>query len=202
MNLEGLIIFVYVVLVLVALALLYRLFMAEKGIRKSDTEVVSYGPGESPVISADGMSIMVSVGQKRKPLPQSHDHISLTERSGSKRKYKCGHIGPKWYKLDIYGIESLEMNNKRVDECPACLVARLNRHVIRCALCGLPISPGESVALYHKDSSSVRKDVATIVDENAAVGCLRWDCCPSGGFLAGHWSEEGFVPMDFESCTH
>ncbi|MEK7181089.1 MAG: hypothetical protein AAB738_02005 [Patescibacteria group bacterium] len=64
----------------------------------------------------------------------------------------------------------------------------------RCARCGLVILPGMAVALYGQESEGLRLDIATNID-GAIIGCMRWDCCPSGGFLAGHWSEQGFQPL-------
>jgi hypothetical protein len=58
--------------------------------------------------------------------------------------------------------------------------------------------PGDGVALYGKGSTGIHESATILDDGVSAVGCLRWDCCPSGGFFAGSWTEEGFKPADFD----
>lgn len=122
------------------------------------------------------------------PLPESHDQIRILERSEKQRKYMCGHRGPKMFKLDVYGSHTKPFEQK--DECPDCVLARYRKHVIKCALCGLHIVPGEGVALY-SPGPDMHQEYATRVGDSV-IGCLRWDCCPSAGFFAGNWSEVGF----------
>jgi hypothetical protein len=69
----------------------------------------------------------------------------------------------------------------------------MKKSAIRCCLCGYGIVEGDGVALYHKNSSGINKEVATFVGDSV-VGCLLWDCCPSGGFYAGNWTLDGFKP--------
>ncbi len=76
----------------------------------------------------------------------------------------------------------------------------MKQSAIRCCLCGYGILPGDEVALYHKKSKGIKKDIATFI-EDGAVGCLLWDCCLSGAFFAGHWTSQGFRPAFSEGRT-
>ncbi len=181
-----------VLAVVLTLHRLFRPFPKTKG-----PEIVSkiHPPG-SGLQTTDGMEVAVSVGPKRDPLPPSNNFIALESSSKKTRISKCGHVGPRTFHLNIYGIRSVEFNAKKV-ECPTCITARIKKEVIQCAVCGLPIGPGEGVALYSMVGPGIRKDIATYVD-GAVIGCLRWNCCPSGGFFSGHWTENGFAPIDWK----
>ncbi|MDD5165399.1 MAG: hypothetical protein PHG25_02580 [Candidatus Pacebacteria bacterium] len=163
---------------------------------KSVEIVTEIHPPGSGLRSVDGTEVAISIGPKRDALPPSNEHIALESPSKKTRVSKCGHVGPKTYHLNLYGIRSIEFSAKEA-ECPSCLTARIKKEIIRCAVCGLPICPGEGVALYSIESPGIRKEIATIVDD-AVIGCLRWSCCPSGGFFAGHWTEKGFTPIDWK----
>ncbi len=75
-------------------------------------------------------------------------------------------------------------------------MALVKKHAIHCALCGLPIHPGDPVALYSDGPQTL--SCATELEEGVVIGCLRFDCCVSAGFLAGVWSEDGLVPASFD----
>lgn len=144
------------------------------------------------VSGPSGEHIIVSAGPVPKPLPRSNDEICIVGLSTRKIANECGHDGPQWYQLNMFGLVSDKIDDGK--HCPDCLINQLRQHVIRCSLCGLPIFPGNGVALYHESSEGLKhKDVSVRVGESY-IGCLRWDCCPSGGFFAGHWSEDGFKP--------
>lgn len=143
--------------------------------------------------SPQGMTIVAAAGTyKPENLPQSDDRIELIWRGWRQRKYACGHEGPRSYQIHLYGVDSKKTSNW--DTCPSCHIAMLKREVIRCAACGLPIFPGDGVSLYSRESKGLDLSIATLVGESV-IGCMRWDCCPSGGFFAGHWSEHGFKSL-------
>ncbi len=129
---------------------------------------------------------------------------------------KCGHLGPSKATLNIYGTImnfDVDKNIKNVNgqitadsekcPCPECCFNYYKEKSIRCALCGTGITPGDGVAIYSYKTSPegkeqeanphFRMDLATKIGGNV-VGCIRWDCCPSGGFFAGHWGDQGFEP--------
>lgn len=113
---------------------------------------------------------------------------------------KCGHTTPGRTKIVFWNLVSEQdfCKAKKVDNiCPDCMLKLLQKHAIRCALCGCAIFLGEGVALYHKSSGGVNKEAATFVGDNV-VGCTHMNCCPSGGFFAGYWTEGGFESA-FES---
>lgn len=149
------------------------------------------------VHSPRGLKVFVSAGPEQKPLPASHDDISIVEPVG-KRRYACAHSGAKSFALDVYG--EITKTIKQKEECPICMQARYQKHVVRCALCGLGIAPGDGVALYGADSLDVHLEWATRIN-NSVIGCMRWDCCPSGGFFVGNWSEAGLKPRFENSAT-
>ncbi len=148
---------------------------------------------ENP-IGADGMVVSVSVGDPTvsSRLPQATDAFAIVECGRFTRTYECGHRGARWFVIDTYGLRTKKIHRK--DLCPECTLALFKKHIIRCALCGLRIAPGEGVALYSARSQDIKRDIATLVGEDSVIGCLRWDCCSSGGFFAGNWSEDGFIP--------
>jgi hypothetical protein len=138
----------------------------------------------------NGERIIASAGPEKKPLPQYDDRFEIIERSNwFPRKYNCGHMGARWFRIHAYGEESKKIRQK--ENCPECFLADVRQHIIHCCLCGLPIVPGDPVALYG-GGEDIKLDIATVLSGGSIVGCLRWDCCPSGGFFAGHWTENGF----------
>ncbi|MBI2055542.1 MAG: hypothetical protein HYT42_01475 [Candidatus Sungbacteria bacterium] len=148
--------------------------------------------GKSPV-SADGMVVVASIGRlKPGQLPEATDTFAIVERGPLTRSYECGHHGSQWFIIDTYGERTRRI--QRTDLCPECTLTLLKKHIIRCALCALSIVPGDGVALYSAESEGLRLDIATLVNEGNVIGCLRLGCCPSGGFFAGNWSEDGFIP--------
>lgn len=121
-------------------------------------------------------------------LPKTDDRLEIVSRSGPIKRYECGHDGASSFNLHIYGEEMAGVEQDK--SCPDCALVSVQKHFIRCALCGLYIGPGDGVVLY-AGSRSIKKETATKV-EMGYLGCLRWDCCPSGGFFAGHWTKTGF----------
>lgn len=145
------------------------------------------------LVSPRGLTAIAEGGDVSDPsrLPMSRDDCSVFAASEDQNEYQCGHTGPKTFRLNMWGLESKEFAQK--ERCPSCFLERFKQYSIRCVLCGLPIFPGEAVALYHESGGKLRREIGTKV-KDSYLGCLRWDCCPSGGFFAGHWTEEGFRP--------
>jgi len=130
------------------------------------------------------------------------DECHIEPDSDAKVKYGCGHTSWRDFHGVFYGESYGPASKKRGrDTCPECVLAKTLSLSIRCALCGLVIMPGAPVALYAGPTSSFRKSCAT-KHEGQFVGCLRWDCCPSGGFFAGHWDGEKVLPaFDGGNCA-
>jgi len=130
---------------------------------------------------------------KDKPLPDPTDEFGIRPLSDRTVKYGCGHEGHTEYVGHFYGLE-LEPTKEALksrEKCPQCVADAMRDVTIHCALCGLPIFPGEPVALYAGPKKAFRKEPGWVTKHDGqAVGCLRWDCCPSGGFFAGHWDGE------------
>jgi hypothetical protein len=114
--------------------------------------------------------------------------------------FNCGHTMPAHGKISFWNCifeEDFSGETEIEAMCADCALKHLQKHAIRCALCGRVIIPGSAVALYDKCNKYINKQAATFVDD-CVIGCLYADCCPSGGFFAGHWTEKGFEPL-FES---
>lgn len=142
------------------------------------------------IVSADGFRVVASAGPPRQPLPPYTHRVEISSRSRwFPRRYDCGHRGARRFSLHVFGENVDPLRQKEL--CPECFVAWVKQYTIHCALCGLPIYPGAPVALYNDSQKML--SCATEHSEGVVVGCLRFDCCPSAGFFAGHWSEEGFV---------
>ncbi len=113
-----------------------------------------------------------------------------------KVRYACGHDYAVLFGHDFYG-ERLDVSDQyaaKREKCGDCMLAEIRPLLIRCCHCGRAIMPGEPVAAYG-DNGMFRKEWCTgLPDSDAVLGCMRWNCCPSGGFFAGHWSVRGFVP--------
>jgi hypothetical protein len=168
--------------------------------KPDDTEALAMreqGETEGP-ISPDGLVCVASTREPdRSKLPAAHDRFEAVPLTEKRAQYKCGHEDFAKFKLDIYG-EAVELNDKfwkERPECSTCHIARMKPFIPRCALCGLPIYPGDGVAVYAYARQFKKKPWVYRVgpDGEAVLGCTRWECCPSGGFFAGHWDGEKFV---------
>lgn len=149
---------------------------------------------KSKLRSPVGMAVIASVGG---PDPAdapraSHDEIRAIPASDRQHQFECGHVGPKRYDLDLFG-QVMKNSGETPRKCGKCLEDHLRRDVARCAVCGLVIFPGEGVAVYAPDSDFPSAWVTEV--DGGVIGCLRMSCCPSGGFFAGHWTTEGFLPL-------
>ena len=114
--------------------------------------------------------------------------ISLFTR---RAKFSCGHVDKlKGKRKD--GDEtitwSLSPGKSSESVCPKCAF----ENAIKCCFCSKKIYPGSPVAVYAISSRGINWEVAVKLDEHQVIGCLRSDCCPSGGFFAGYWTVNGF----------
>lgn len=143
---------------------------------------------DSSNVTFGGLGIVATTHQPRK-LPESTDACIIAYKTNNKKAYDCGHTEAALFTINLYGMESEQIDQNA--KCPSCMLEELKKFAIRCVLCGLPILPGEPVALY-SGGGKMRTDIATKFEDNY-IGCLRWDCCLTAAFFAGHWSEEVFV---------
>jgi hypothetical protein len=69
---------------------------------------------------------------------------------------------------------------------------------IRCAFCGRTIQPDEGVCTHAEGGA--RPEWTTRERNGRPLGCLRTDCCPSGGYFLGYWTGSD-VDYAFEGRT-
>lgn len=148
------------------------------------------------VSSPDGMKVVASVGGESRGEEEGlnealHDEIRALPASDEMKDFACGHRGISLYHMDLYG-QVLHSNGKSPEKCGQCAAEWFRSISRRCALCGLVIMPGDAVALYCPSRKFKRERVTEV--KSGVLGCMRWDCCPSGGFFAGHWTGQGFRP--------
>ena len=151
-------------------------------------------------VTPDGttVTIIASAGDepRKENLPKASNELRIASASWFKKKYACGHRGPRRFTLFVYGITAYPTDANH--QCPNCCIKEIKRMVIRCASCELPIFPGDGVALYHPTTEGLNLAVANFVGPEAVVCCLRFDCCTHPELFAGHWSEKGFKQFSFE----
>jgi hypothetical protein len=122
-------------------------------------------------------------------LPKATDTCEVVAALKKRVKAKCGRMAPQRFVLSIFGERTRVISSKK-SGCPECVTKELTASVIRCALCGLPIWPGQAVGLYSISLNKrlLRLNIATKVGDNA-IGCMRWNC-GEGAAFAGHWTGE------------
>lgn len=128
--------------------------------------------------------------------PEATDVVRVIREAGKPVPYACGHPFAPRFEIDCYGQE-LSLADEAVakrEKCGPCALEEFKRVVIRCGACGFAILPGDGVALYVDDRKTFPKRERVTLHEKQVVGCLRMDCCPSGGFYAGNWDGTKFVP--------
>ena len=111
-------------------------------------------------------------------------------------RFACGHDYATRFGHDFYG-ERMEVADSYAamrEKCGDCMLAEIKPLIIRCCACGHVIMPGEGVAAYGNDGSFNAAWCTELPDGKTVLGCMRRECCPSGGFFAGHWSSSGFRP--------
>lgn len=104
--------------------------------------------------------------------------------SGSIRvKFRCGDVGPGAIVYDLFGTKIKASFSENSPFCPDCCLKQLREQVIRCALCGHPILPGEVVHLARVQEA---KPEWTTRYGGEQVLCNSSDCAAPN--LAGTWT--------------
>ncbi|MCB0337200.1 MAG: hypothetical protein KDD62_12870, partial [Bdellovibrionales bacterium] len=144
-----------------------------------------------------GMRMVAQAGDLADPtkLPISSKEIKLLEGRGDGCVASCGHPSYRELIFNVYG-EELTLPGTKF--CESCGLLELSKDIIPCIQCGLPIFPGDRVALYQKRFWQARRRKKAVQVDGMMVGCMRRDCCPCfGAYFAGHWGgERGFIPSD------
>ncbi|MDO8505678.1 MAG: hypothetical protein Q7S48_03825 [bacterium] len=135
---------------------------------------------------------------KKKQTPRHNGPCEIRSSSKKTVSYSCGHDGPRQASAVFWGEERpiKEDRDPAKSNCPQCLLMETLRVSIRCCLCGCIIMPGDGVAIYDPKCNPKlgHPAWATATPDGQLVGCLSMDCCPSGAFFAGQWTEAGFHP--------
>lgn len=130
------------------------------------------------------LQVVASSRTECRPLPEPVATLAIVWEGWWCRNYACGHRGPRAFKVNVFGAVSRRIRQRA--RCPDCFLEHEAKRTAKCACCGLPIMHGDPVALYVPVPAMKYLAGASQVD-GAVVGCLRWDCAPTGGFFAGHW---------------
>ena len=108
----------------------------------------------------------------------------------------CGHkTRKKGFMYNGKSTSIMEMplaSNGHPDYCLECI----GKMSIRCAWCGEPITIGAPITLYLPNKELKVPNYAVKYgegDEQALVGCLRWDCADTGADMCGQWMPPGVV---------
>jgi hypothetical protein len=152
---------------------------------------------KTPVASdAEVMELVASVGGPEEKPPECTDVLAAFALSDTKVKYACGHEYADKFGHDFYGekCEVLETTLARRDLCGECMLDQVRPYIIRCAACGFSIWPDEPVAVYGNNGSFKKERCTTTSGGGGVLGCMRMNCCPSGGFFAGRWNGQTLVP--------
>jgi hypothetical protein len=140
-------------------------------------------PEPSPIIPEQDPAIVdwVETGAQNNPWWR------FWRRPNPSRVYGCGHTGPRHFVLRIWGREIGVAPKAAGKHCPDCSLKELQSQSFRCCLCSLAVIPGNPVAVY--DAGSIQpKGFEFKVIEGYALGCMDWNCCPTGGFYGGNWT--------------
>lgn len=146
-----------------------------------------------------GLVLRLVIGQKdsrrlraskgdTEALPEATDSIKVVATNGTKRKYDCGHTGPRGFLVDFWGSREINTEDSRI--CPDCLIQIAGDGTIRCFDCHLPIYKGNPVNLWIKDFREKQRD-GTVVINGQKICCLRWSCATTMAAFAGYWNGEG-----------
>lgn len=176
-----------------------RMWMRLKG-SSTPTESASTHEPKPP---ADVL-MMVASSQESKSMPPPSDTCTVENKTGQEIEYNCGHRCAKQFTISLFGesLEPSDAGHAQSELCAECLLAKLRPSIIRCALCGFGIMPGDRVAAY-ADNGKFKKEWKTTIgdgEKKGVIGCMRWECCPSGGFFAGHWMGDHFVSAFAAGC--
>ncbi len=121
------------------------------------------------------------------------DTLAAYARNDEIVRYDCGHEYAKSFGFDFYGERRgvIGEHAEKREKCGDCLLAEIGPRLIRCCRCGCAIMPGQAVAAYDDDGSFKKAWSTVMPGGGCVIGCMRMDCCPSGGFFVGHWSSQG-----------
>ncbi len=160
--------------------------------------------------SIPGLELILAVGADMEPMVPEQDpsivdwvEVAPPENESTEIIHsQCGHTGPKWYEVRLWGDRYSPYDEIRQLRCPACNVEHLAKVAIRCCVCGLPILPGDGVVFYNLDSVTGQDfSITTYKQEESgntyALGCGRWNCCWEGIAIVGRWQEDGIITYDF-----
>jgi hypothetical protein len=140
----------------------------------------------------EGQRAALSVSSEDDRPAGPNDKVRIVAQSPDAAQYECGHDGPSWYYLSVFGDTPTKIISRKW--CPDCFVKLVQEYTTRCACCGLPIRPEDGVTFYHASNPRiVHRDTYQVDD--FYIGCMRDDCREPTKFLMGHWAGHEFRPV-------
>ena len=134
-------------------------------------------------------------------MPEPEERCEVVADSDAREPYACGHQGLVAFHANLWGthVAPTKFALSQREKCPDCMFTHLRPALIRCALCGHAIMPGQPVALC--SGGKLREEIATRTPDGSFICCMRRECCPSGGFFAGFWDGKRFVSASDQDLT-
>lgn len=118
----------------------------------------------------------------KSPLPPSTEIFAMVKHDGEPVTYDCGHLYAPRFALDPYGGEEYPFDNAMPEKrklCGDCMLPRLRRGLVRCAMCGHAIPPGDLIVLYDKSDAKNEAWCFPVEMTDGAtrvVGHADWRC--------------------------
>lgn len=82
----------------------------------------------------------------------STDTIKIIPVGTGQRQYRCGHTGPKTFKINFWGDEN-DSDPEWYAQCPNCLVQTLKETTTQCSVCHRPIYAEQDAVEYQRGNA-------------------------------------------------
>ncbi|MBD3251803.1 hypothetical protein GF380_05140 [Candidatus Uhrbacteria bacterium] len=128
--------------------------------------------------------------------PTQDNDIAIQETSAVEKHFQCGHTASPF----LIRTEEGEIGVPEDRYFPDCAIGELQRITVRCGCCDRLIYPGQPVWLSHKTSDQIPPHAVVLKESvtelvQCVISCLNSACCPCGGLVIGHWTQDRRIQM-------